>query len=53
MVFASPSGLFHRDPKLTNITRTWYRLDIFIVTRDFSPIYQDWQKPRHRDADTN
>jgi hypothetical protein len=22
MVFAAPSGLFHRDPKLTNLTRT-------------------------------
>ena len=24
-----------------------------IVTRDFSTVYQDWQKPRHRDADGN
>ena len=25
MVFANPSRLFHRDPKLTILTRTWYR----------------------------
>ena len=24
MVFAIPSRLFHRDPKLTILTRTWY-----------------------------
>ncbi|HEY5139638.1 MAG TPA: hypothetical protein VIJ25_10045, partial [Methylococcales bacterium] len=53
MVFASPSGLFHRDPKLTALTLTWYRLDSFIVTPDFSAIYQDLQKPRHRDTDVN
>ena len=27
LVFCSPSGLFHHDPKLTPITRTWYRQD--------------------------
>ena len=26
-VFCSSSRLFHRDPKLANLTRTWYRLD--------------------------
>jgi hypothetical protein len=45
------SRLFRRDPKLTILTWTWYRLDSFIVTQDFSVIYQDLQKPRHRDAD--
>src|SRR5664279_3104813 len=49
MVFASPSRLFHRAPGLTILTKTWYRLDSFIVTRDFSTIYRDLQKPRHRD----
>jgi hypothetical protein len=49
----APFGLFHRDPKLTPITRTWYHLDSFIVTRDFSALCRDWQKPRHRDADAN
>ena len=24
-----------------------------IVTRDFSTVSQDWQKPRYRDADSN
>jgi hypothetical protein len=27
LVFCSPSGLFHRDLKLTPITWTWYRQD--------------------------
>ena len=46
MVFAMPSRLFHRDPKLTILTRTWYRQDSFIVTHNFSAICRDWQKPR-------
>jgi|SRR5450759_551519 len=58
MVFAPDSyrelsRLFHRDPGLTILTRTWYRLDSFIVTRDFSAICKDLQKPRHRNADGN
>ena len=32
---------------------TWYRLDIFILTRGYSSIYQDWQKAQHRDTDSN
>ena len=53
MVFASLSRLFHRDPKLTILTRTWYCQDSFIVTPDFSAVCRDWQKTRHRDADAN
>ncbi|HZY25163.1 MAG TPA: hypothetical protein VFE71_05005, partial [Bacteroidales bacterium] len=36
MVFAIPSRLFHRVPGLIILTQTWYRLDCFIVTHDFS-----------------
>ncbi len=53
MVFAIPSRLFHRAPELTNLTRTWYRLDYFIVHPDSPVICQDLQKPRHRDTDAN
>src|SRR5664280_2051123 len=53
LVFCAPSGLFHRDPKLTILTRTWYRLDSYILTSKYSSIYRDWQKTRHRDADGN
>jgi len=53
MVFASPSRLFHRAPGLTNLTRTWYHLDYFIVHPDSPIICQDLQKPRHRDIDGN
>ena len=49
MVFAIPSRLFHRAPGLTNLTRTWYHLDYFIVHPDSPVICQDLQKPRHRD----
>src|SRR5674476_1611652 len=42
LVFCSPSGLFHLDPKLTPITRTWYRQDNFIVTSKYSSTYRDW-----------
>jgi hypothetical protein len=42
--FCSSPRLFHRDPKLTTPTRTWYRLDSFIVHPDSSAIYQDWQR---------
>ena len=53
MVFAIPSRLFHRAPGLTNLTRTWYRLDCFIVHPGSSAICQDFQKPRDRDTDAN
>jgi len=53
MVFAIPSRLFHHAPRLTILTRTWYRQDYFIVHPDFSAICQDLQKPRHRDTDGN
>jgi hypothetical protein len=53
MVFAIPSRLFHRAPGLTGLTRTWHNLDSFIVHPDSSAVYQDWQKPRHRNTDGN
>src|SRR5674476_672767 len=53
LVFCSPSGLFHHDPKLKLITRTWYRQDSFIVTSGCTSTYRDWQKTRHPDTDAN
>ena len=41
-VFCSPSGLFYRDPKLSSVTRTWYRQDSFIMTQNLSSTYRDW-----------
>ena len=49
IVFCSPSGLFHHDPKLTSVTRTLYRQDSFIVTSKCTSTYRDWQKMRHCD----
>ncbi len=53
LVFCSPSGLFHRDPKLTSFTRTWYRQDNFIVTQNLASTYRDCQKTRYPDTDAN
>jgi len=50
MVFAESFGQFHHDTKLTTITRTWYHQDSFIMTRQCSSVYLDWQKTRHRDG---
>ena len=50
--------LFHLDSFiLTRQLSSTYRDLVpsrqIIMTRDFSTIYQDWQKPRHRDAEGN
>ena len=37
MVFANPSRLFLRDPKLAILTRTWYLGTISSCTRTFQP----------------
>jgi hypothetical protein len=37
MVFASPSRLFHRAPRLRILTQTWYHGTISSCTRTFQP----------------
>ena len=52
-VFCSPSGLFYRDPKLSSVTRTWYRQDSFIMTQNLSSTYRDYYGIRlYRDQTT-
>jgi hypothetical protein len=51
--FARQTRLFYRDSKLTSVTRTWYRQDSFIVTRQLTSVNRDWQKTRHPDADAS
>jgi len=53
MVFAIPSRLFHHVPGLIILTRTWHRLYSFIMHPVFSVVFQDLQKPHHRDTDGN
>jgi hypothetical protein len=50
--------LFHLDSfivtrQLLSTYRDLVSFRQIIVTRDFSTVYQDWQKPRHRDSDGN
>jgi hypothetical protein len=49
-VFCSPFIKFTMTRNFAALTRT-HTQEGFALTSGFAPIYQDWQKTRHRDAD--
>jgi hypothetical protein len=53
LFFARQLDYFIMKQNLTSVYRDLVLSRQIIVTRDLSPIYQDWQKPRHRDTDAN
>jgi hypothetical protein len=53
LFFARRLDCFIMTRQLSSIYLDLVHLDNFIMTRNCSSIYRDWQKTRHRDADSN
>jgi hypothetical protein len=51
LFFALHRDYFIVTQNFAAIYRDLVLLNSFIMTLGFAPIYQDWQKTRHRDAD--